>query len=231
MTSNDVLASRASRRMWMKLASGHQMVAQKGCANRSSRLRLDFVLLPADGAVPGRCRADPPAPLRPGFKDGKGGVPVRIIRLVLLGGLLAAASLGFTAGGVAAYGSADHPLAQIEYSENCNNLQLCGGGGGGVWIWIEIDGGPLIGTADVAGAGCFHQPGLFAGAVSIRGELDWYWSPVPVGFDATLGTVTDPNGWYVIIDPNMGPASFPVSVGHYSAHPFPAVNFELQVAP
>ena len=82
---------------------------------------------------------------------------MRIVRLVLLGGLLAAASLGFTAGGVAGYGRADHPLAQIEYSENCNNMQLCGGGGGGVWIWIEIDGGPLSGTADVAGAG-FEWP-------------------------------------------------------------------------
>jgi hypothetical protein len=155
----------------------------------------------------------------------------KLVQRLFLASLLAVAAAGATTGGVTAYGRADHPLAQIEYSENCNNFQLCGGGGGGVWIWIEIDGGPLSGTADVAGAGCFHQPGLFAGATSIRGELDWYWSPVPVGFDATLGTVTDLNGWYVITDPNMGPASFPVSVGHYSAHPFPGVNFELQVAP
>jgi hypothetical protein len=158
---------------------------------------------------------------------------MRIVRTVFLAGMLAATSFGFTAGGVAAYGHADHPLAQIEYSLNCNNLQLCGGGGGGVWVWIEIDGGPLSGTADVAGAGCFHLPGLFGGAESIRGELDWYWSPTPVGLDATMGTWKDPydDGWYVVTDPNMGPASFPVTVGHYSAHPFPAVNFELQVAP
>jgi hypothetical protein len=156
---------------------------------------------------------------------------VKFLRVFLVAGTLAASSAAIGATTVLAYGAADHPLAQIEYSQNCNNLQLCGGGGGGVWIWIEIDGGPTSGTADVAGAGCFHLPGVFAGAAPIRGELDWYWSPVPVGFDATLGTVTDLNGWYVIIDPNMGPASFPVSVGHYSAHPFPGVNFELQVAP
>jgi hypothetical protein len=155
----------------------------------------------------------------------------KLVQRLFLGSLMAVAAAGATTGGVTAYGRADNPLAQIEYSENCDNLQLCGGGGGGVWIWIEIDGGPLSGTADVAGAGCFHQPGLFAGAQSIRAELDWQWSPVPVGFDATMGTVTDPNGWYVITDPNMGPASFPVSVGHYSTHPFPGVNFELQVAP
>ena len=84
---------------------------------------------------------------------------MRIVRLVLLGGLLAAASLGFYCRAVsAAYGRADNPLAQIEYSANCNNLQLCGGGGGGVWVWIEIDDGDTlgdgIGTADIAGAGC-----------------------------------------------------------------------------
>jgi hypothetical protein len=156
---------------------------------------------------------------------------MRVLRLGLLAAAMAVASLGFAAGGVAAYGRADQPLAQIEYSANCNNLQLCGGGGGGVWVWVEIDGGPLSGTADVAGAGCFHLPGLFGGADQIRGEFDWFWSPTPVGFDTTMGTVSDSNGWYVVIDPNMGPASFPVSQGHYSAHPAPGVNFELQVAP
>lgn len=156
---------------------------------------------------------------------------MRIVRLVFLAGLLAAASLGFGAGGVAAYGHSDHPLAQIEYSANCNNLQLCGGGGGGIWIWIEIDGGPLSGDADVAGAGCQHLPGLGGGADSIRGEADWFWSSSPVGFDATMGTVSDPNGWYVVVFPGFGAASFPVTVGHYSANPAPGINFQLQVAP
>jgi hypothetical protein len=54
-----------------------------------------------------------------------------------------------------------------------------------------------------------------------------------VGFDATMGTWTDPDGdgWYVLFDPSFGFASFPVTHGHYSDHPHPGVNFELQVAP
>lgn len=162
---------------------------------------------------------------------------MRTIRVVLIAGLLAVASIVSTAGGVGAYGAADHPLAQIEYSANCNNLQLCGGGGGGVWVWIEIDDGAILGdgmgTADVAGAGCHHLPGVASGAGSIRGEFPWYWSSDPVGLDATMGTWNDPNGdgWYVIVAPGMGPASFPVTKGHYAAHPAPAINFNLQVAP
>jgi len=158
---------------------------------------------------------------------------MRLLRVAMLGGLLAAGSLGVTAGGVAAYGAADTPLAQIEYSQNCDNPKYCTGpfGLGGVWIWIEIDGGPTSGTADVAGAACEHLPGYGSGAGPIRGEATWFWSPTPIGFDLTLGTVTDPNGWYVLNFPGFGFASAPVSVGHYSAHPFPGVNFNLQVAP
>jgi hypothetical protein len=161
---------------------------------------------------------------------------MRIVRLVLLASLLAAASLGVNAGSVAAYGVADTPLAQIEYSQNCDNPSLCQGGpfgAGGVWLWIEIDGGPTSGTADVAGAGCFHIPGVGGGADPIRGEAPWTWSPTPVGFDATMGTWSDPDGdgWYVLAFPGFGFVSFPVTQGHYAAHPFPAVNFELQVAP
>jgi hypothetical protein len=157
---------------------------------------------------------------------------MRAVRFVLLAGLLVAASLGFTAGSVAAYGVADNPLAQIEYSQNCNNPTYCQSLGG-VWVWIEVDGGPLRGTADVAGAGCFHRLGFGGGASSIRGEFDWFWSSTPVGFDATLGTWNDPDGdgWYVVFDPNFGFASFPATHRHYSGHPHPGVNFELQVAP
>jgi hypothetical protein len=158
---------------------------------------------------------------------------LKFLRVLLIAGTLAASTAAITTTGVLAYGHADNPLAQIEYSANCNNLQLCGGGGGGIWLWIEIDGGPLAGTADVAGAGCEHLPGVGGGANQIRGEVSWYWSPTPVGFDVTMGTWSDPNGdgWYVVSFPGFGSASFPVSQGHYSAHPFPAVNFELQVAP
>jgi hypothetical protein len=160
---------------------------------------------------------------------------MRMIRVLLAAGLLAAASLGVTAGGVGAYGAADTPLAQIEYSQNCDNPTYCTGpfGLGGVWLWIEIDGGPTSGTADVAGAACGHVPGFGGGADPFRGEASWFWSPTPIGFDLTLGTWSDPNhdGWYVLAFPGFGLASAPVTQGHYSGHPFPAVNFDLQVAP
>jgi hypothetical protein len=160
---------------------------------------------------------------------------VRIVRLPLLAGMLATALIGFTTGGVSAYGSADNPQAQIEYSQNCNNPAYCQGpfGLGGVWIWIEIDGGPTTGTADAAGAVCEHFPGLGGDADPIRGEVTWVWSPTPIGFDATMGTWSDPNdeGWFVVSFPGFGNASFPVTLGHYAAHPHPAVNFELEVAP
>ena len=73
---------------------------------------------------------------------------MRIVRVALIAGLLAVASMGFGASGVAAYGHADHPLAQIELSLNCNNPDFpgcqpppVGFGLGGVWLWIEIDDG------------------------------------------------------------------------------------------
>jgi hypothetical protein len=83
------------------------------------------------------------------------------LRLLLGAVLLAVAALGASTGGVAAYGRAEQPLAQIEFSGNCNNPDffLCapppaGFGLGGVWFWIEIDAG---GTGDIAGAGCGHD--------------------------------------------------------------------------
>jgi hypothetical protein len=154
---------------------------------------------------------------------------------MVLAGLIAAASFGLTPGGVAAYGHADGPLAQIEYSQNCNNPAQCHGpfGLGGVWLWIEIDGGPTVGTADVAGAACSHLPGVGGGAQPIRAEVTWSWSLTPIGLDTTMSTWSDPNGdgWYNVFFPGFGIASFPVTIGHYSDHPFPGVNFELQVAP
>jgi hypothetical protein len=165
---------------------------------------------------------------------------LRIVRIALLAGLLAAASLGFTAGGAAGYGHADHPLAQIEFSANCNNpdFPLCfpppvSFGLGGVWLWIEIDDGDIlndgVGEADVAGASCGHVRGEGGGATPIRGEFDWWWSATPDG-DAIF---LDPggNGYYNVSFGPGGVISFPVTQGHYSAHPVPGVAIELQVAP
>jgi hypothetical protein len=165
---------------------------------------------------------------------------MRIIRIALMVGLLAVASMGFGTAGVAAYGHADHPLAQIELSLNCNNPDFpgcqpppVGFGLGGVWLWIEIDDGDTLGdglgTADVAGSVCGHVRGEGGGAFSIRGEFDWSFSPTPVGGVLFL----DPNGYYVVdFGPVLGSAlSIPVTQGHYSSHPLPGVAIELQVAP
>lgn len=159
---------------------------------------------------------------------------MRIVRIAFLAGALAIASLGMTTSGVAAYGHADGPLAQIEFSANCNNPDffLCKQVGlGGIWLWIEIDGGEgaISGDADVAGAGCGHVPGVGGFGESIRGEFEWTWSKFPQGFPGAF-LALDPNGYYNVA---FGPESFsfPVTVGHYSLHPAPAVAIELQVAP
>jgi hypothetical protein len=158
------------------------------------------------------------------------------LRLLLAAGLLAVATLGASTGGVAAYGRADQPLAQIEFSGNCNNpgFFLCapppaGFGLGGVWFWIEID---ANGTGDIAGAGCGHDRAGSGGAGPIKGEISW------TGGAAT-GEVffADPQGMYYNValpgPPGSPPMvlSFPQTQGHYSFKPAPAVTIQLQVAP
>jgi hypothetical protein len=154
-----------------------------------------------------------------------------VIRASLLAGLLAAAGVIVSATPVAAYGRAEHPLAQIEFSGNCNNPDffLCapppaGFGLGGIWFWIEIDAG---GTGDIAGAGCGHDRAGSGGAGSIRGEITWRYSDHPVG----PSFFTDPNGLYYIVDFGDGPFTFPTTQGHYSFHPAPGVAIENQIAP
>jgi len=149
---------------------------------------------------------------------------------------LTAASLGVAARGVAAYGAADQPLAQIEFSGNCNNpdVEFCQQVGlGGIWLWIEIDGGAgaTSGDADIAGSACGHIRGVGGGAFSIRGEFDWWWSATPQGFDVTFGAPTDPNGYYNVDLEGGLVFAFPVTTGHYSFHPAPGVAVETQVAP
>lgn len=156
---------------------------------------------------------------------------MKIVRIAFLAGSLAIASLGMTTSGVAAYGSADGPLAQIEFSYNCNNpdAELCQGpfGLGGVWVWIEIDQG---GVGDIAGAGCGHLPGVGGGAGKILGDITWTYSTGTEG--AFLVAGVDPtNTYYLVFAEGGPPVAFPVTVGHYSSHPDPGVAIELQVAP
>jgi len=156
------------------------------------------------------------------------------VRVLLASGALVVLALGATTGGAAAYGAKDHPLAQIEFSGNCNNpdFPLCGPppagfGLGGLWFWIEIDEG---GTGDIAGAGCGHDRAGSGGAGPIRGEIHWWGSVGPQGVALFA---TDPNNLYYNVDLGIGgpPFSFPQTVGHYSFHPVPGVAVETQIAP
>jgi hypothetical protein len=159
-----------------------------------------------------------------------------MVRALVAVGVLSVAMLGVTAPSVAAYGRADQPLRQLELSANCNNpaYPLCaappnGFGLGGIWLWIEIDANH---TGDVAGAGCGHvRGGGGGGAGSIRGEVAWWWSATPQGFPVALGAPLDPNGYYNVDLGGGEVFAFPVTIGHYSAHPAAGVAIEVQVAP
>jgi len=171
--------------------------------------------------------------------------PIPFIRAALLASALAGATVLTTAPVVGAYGVADGPIAQIEFSGNCNNpaVPFCapepnGVGLGGIWLWIEIDGGTgaVEGTADVAGSVCGHVRGVGGGAFAIVGEFDWWLTDQaagPDGEDVTFGGYDGADGWYNVEIDTLGGAvfSFPVTIGHYSSHPAPAVAIEVQVAP
>jgi hypothetical protein len=157
----------------------------------------------------------------------------RKLRLILAAGLLALGALGATGGGVAAYGKADQPLAQLELSANCNDptFGLCQQVGlGGIWFWIEID---ANGTGDIAGAGCGHDRAGSGGASPIRGEITWTSGSAAdvLGAGGFLFGVDPSNSYYIIQFAPGEVFGFPKTVGHYSFHPVPAVTIQLQVAP
>jgi hypothetical protein len=161
---------------------------------------------------------------------------IRAPRLLAAAAIVTVVAIGVAAPSAAAYGRADQPLRQIEFSANCNNpaFPLCapapaGFGLGGIWLWIEIDANQ---TGDVAGAGCGHvRGGGGGGAGSIRGDVTWWWSATPQGFPAAFGAPPDANG-YSNVDIGGGEVlAFPVTIGHYSAHPARGVAIEVQVAP
>jgi len=157
----------------------------------------------------------------------------RILRVLLPAAVLVAASIASSSNVASAYGAADQPLAQLEFSGNCNNpsYSLCQRVGlGGIWIWIEIDAGS---EGDIAGAGCGHVRGVGGGAGPIRGDITWSYTDVAgaVAVDAFVLGI-DPHDQYYLIP--LGPGevfAFPTTVGHYSFHPAPAVALETQVAP
>jgi hypothetical protein len=161
---------------------------------------------------------------------------MRPVRTLLVAAALAVASLGVGASGVLAYGHADQPLAQLELSANCVNRDspLCAPdalGLGGIWVWVEVD---ADGTADVAGAGCQHLPGVFGGAESIRGQFNWQsfsgsQSDLQAAYPGAFVVGADPNAEYYVL-PDLGFA-FPMTTGHYSLTLDKGVFLQSQVAP
>lgn len=178
--------------------------------------------------------------------------PRKLVALMTVCGA-AVGSLVFAAS-AAAYGAADHPVAEVEISGNCDNASYCDtafGGTGGLWIWAELDGGPTSGTTDFTFAGCGHTVGGggrgSAGAGGGPGTGTWHIAPslfAALGDGAFPLDVAVSNGapadvpYYVI---NLGGflAAAPVPVGHYSVPGLsfifgptpPGVNFQTQVAP
>jgi hypothetical protein len=160
------------------------------------------------------------------------------LRPLFAAGVLVVASLVVSTGAVGAYGAADHPLAQLTVSANCDNrsFPLCaappaGVGLGGIWLWIEIDQG---GTAEVAGAGCNHLRGVNPiGAGSIHGEAPWFAfhgtpADLVAAFPGTFVVGTDPGGNYYVVPFGF---AFPVTTGHYSVRLAPGVQIQSTVAP
>jgi hypothetical protein len=154
-----------------------------------------------------------------------------VLGLLIVAGVSSIA-LGET-GTAQAYGRADQPVAQIEFSGNCNTptVGVCDavGGTGGIWLWIELD---ADGTGDVAGAACGHTVGGGgAGAFPIRGDITWSTTT-----DTSAGEffgLLDPNGqYYLVTVPQTGDVFvFPQTVGHYSQRFQPGFQLQLQIAP
>jgi hypothetical protein len=156
----------------------------------------------------------------------------RTLRVLIPAAVLIAASLASSSNVASAYGAADQPLAQLEFSGNCNNpsYSLCQRVGlGGIWIWIEID---ASGEGDIAGAGCGHVKGVGGGGGPILGEITWSYSSAAAFPPGTFALGLDPHDLYYLVP--LGPFeifAFPTTIGHYSFHPAPAVALETQVAP
>lgn len=179
----------------------------------------------------------------------------RVLLFVVLTAALAAVAGVLGTGRALAYGHADHPVAQVEISANCDNpsFDLCapqpdGVGLGGVWEWAELDTakpGDTSGTIDFTFSGCGHTvggggPGS-AGAHGTPGEGVWYTitdlGQAPDGAFPFFDTAKSYDAYYVLdFFPGAPPddefiAVVPASVGHYALHPAPGVSIETQVAP
>ena len=166
-------------------------------------------------------------------------------------GSLAALAVLAGAGSAFAYGSADHPIAQVEISANCDNpdFGLCQEIGlGGVWAWAELDtaaGSVDHGSMDYTLAFCDHTRlgggPHSAGAFGHPGEGEWYTianlGDAPAGAFPFYDTSAY-SGPLRVLDfepgaPDDFVAVVPAATGHYSnPDDWPAgAQFQTQVAP
>jgi hypothetical protein len=166
-----------------------------------------------------------------------------LVRAALFISVTAILGIAAIAGTASSYGRASHPLAQIEFSGNCDDASFpfCspppnGVGVGGIWIWIEVD---ADGTGDVRGSVCNHTVGGAggpggAGAVSIKGEVSWTYSNMKNGIDAGarfLGAVDPGDRYYMVTIPGGEKYLFPTTMNHYSTQPAAGVSLQIQIAP
>lgn len=125
---------------------------------------------------------------------------------------------------------------------------------GGFWGWVEFDaptGQPAdarSGTGDGQFAGCGHSGAGGGGAGAGHVGIDISaWHSAPAGpddpnYDPTKPTyvfyvdhntltITGHGGQQTVDDdPDFMGDAFPMTPGHYSMHPAPGVNFDVQVA-
>ncbi|HET9783031.1 MAG TPA: hypothetical protein VFR33_14785 [Candidatus Dormibacteraeota bacterium] len=163
----------------------------------------------------------------------------RLLPIVGLAGVLAAAGAAASVSSAFAYGSADQPLAQVSVSANCDNpsFPLCANvvGTGGIWYWVEVDAG---GTGDMTGAACGHTVGGVggpggAGAGSIKGTATWRYTTLetaPPG--AIFFGAFDPHDSYYAITLTIGETwLIPTTTGHYATKLTNGVQVQINVAP
>jgi hypothetical protein len=166
----------------------------------------------------------------------------RLLPVIGLASVLAAAGVAGSGSGALAYGSADQPLAQVEVSANCDNpsFPLCqpfpaGVGTGGIWFWVELDANH---TGDLSGAGCGHTVGGAggpggAGAGSIMGTATWQYTTLETAPPGAIFVGTfDPNDRYYAVTITDGSTwLIPTSTGHYGQNLTNGVQIQITVAP
>ncbi|HET7338146.1 MAG TPA: hypothetical protein VFK22_01245 [Candidatus Dormibacteraeota bacterium] len=110
----------------------------------------------------------------------------RLLPIVGLAGVLAAAGAAASGTTGLAYGAADQPVAQVEVSANCDNpsFPFCANvvGTGGIWFWVELDANH---TGDLSGADCGHTIGGGGAGLARSRPAQYSGSTVPLRSEST----------------------------------------------